>query len=108
MTALSNAWNTFTLDDLRARLVANAGSTTLEVKGPLVDHSSIQRQVGAFANSLDGGHLVLGVDQDGDRWVFEGMAIPESVSEPNVWLDSVLRDNRKLTPQPSTETRSFR
>lgn len=65
----------------------------------------VARQVGAFANSRDGGFLILGVDaSDGhdSHWIPRGQIFPD---EPAVWLTNVV--SSRCRPLPTFELRTF-
>jgi hypothetical protein len=88
-----------TLDDLRAALPPGEYEPlTWEAKGTKASREIIRRQVAGFANSREGGLLILGADQakDTGAWMFEGV---ELAAEPIAWLDQVIRDGVKPVPQ---------
>jgi hypothetical protein len=68
-----------------------------EAKGTKLDKSEIRRQVCAFANSHEGGYLILGADRPAatnddpePRWKLDGVAFPGT--EPLPWLTEIITD----------------
>lgn len=74
---------------------------TWEAKGTRATRETIRRHVCGFANSREGGILVLGANQTrGGPWTFEGVALS---AEPIAWIDQVIRDG--LSPVPQFQVR---
>ena len=69
------------------------------------DRGEVRRQVCGFANSHDGGFLIIGADESGGLWSLDGVEFPD---EPPLWISSVVGDGG-VTPYPDgLDTRSFR
>lgn len=68
--------------------------------------NEVAKQVCGFANSHDGGFLILGADAklgDAGGWEFGGQAFPD---EPAVWISNILQ--HRLRPLPRTDTNAIR
>jgi hypothetical protein len=96
-------WEELTLDDVRTYVGGSEGEPLLwEAKGPGVSASDVRRTVCAFANSHDGGYLLLGVQETRGTYDFVGMEFPD---EPILWVTNVVRDG--VRPWPGIDTRPF-
>jgi predicted HTH transcriptional regulator len=84
-----------TLDDVQSYLDRSDDEPLLwEAKGTKPEKGEVRRQVCAFANSHEGGYLILGAERavgdDGERrWALDGMPFPD---EPRLWLTNVITD----------------
>ena len=72
-----------------------------EAKATKLERGEIRRQLCAFANSHEGGFLILGARWDGARWWPEGVEFPD---EPAAWITNIARD---VVPRPRYDTRSW-
>jgi hypothetical protein len=105
MTIFGVSWNELTLQDV-AQFLTEAGPEPLlwEAKGIRADRGEVRRQVCGFANSHDGGYLIVGADESGGAWSLDGVEFPD---EPPLWISSVVGDGG-VTPYPDgLDTRSF-
>lgn len=82
-----------------------------EAKGTELRKESLRSHACAFANSAQGGFLVLGaIEKKGrhvepaQRWTFEGFEFPGE-DGPTTWITQVLRD--ALRPVPAIDVRVF-
>lgn len=66
---------------------------------------AIRKSVCGFANSHDGGYLIVGAENDGRAWRIVGLDHPPR-GELGSWLDRVIRDG--LRPSPRYEIRVLR
>ena len=76
------------LDDVR-ELLDDAESEPLhwEAKGIAIKPGEVRRQICGFANSHDGGFLVLGTDVQDGAWVLDGVEFP--TDDLPSWVSSV-------------------
>lgn len=87
---------------------ASEEGLTWEAKGgpDAPSKKAIRKAVSGFANSRDGGCLILGADETADGgWVVSGVPLPGGETEPEKWLDSVLRAG--LRPPPRVAVKSW-
>jgi hypothetical protein len=78
------------LGDLE-RFLADAGPEPLlwEAKGIEANPGTLRKQVCGFANSHDGGYLIIGASQGDDRsWTLDGVEFPGG--EPPTWVANVV------------------
>lgn len=76
------------LEDVRTLLDdARAEPLDWEAKGVEVTGGAVRKQTCGFANSHDGGYLILGTDIRGDEWVLDGVTFPDD--DPPAWVSSV-------------------
>lgn len=105
MTIFGVDWNELTLERIE-QFLADSGPEPLlwEAKGVRVDRGEVRRQVCGFANSHDGGYLIIGADESDGVWSLDGVEFPD---EPPLWISSVVGDGG-VTPYPDgLDTRSF-
>lgn len=96
-TIFGPEWEALDLPDIQAFLDgADDEPLVWEAKGPGTDKHHVRRAVCGFANSHEGGYLVAGATRDGGVWKLSGVEFPD---EPAVWIDSVVRDEVRPTPQ---------
>lgn len=98
MTIFGVRWEDLGLADLE-RFLADAEPEPLlwEAKGTEVRASEVRRQVCGFANSHDGGYLILGAAQGDDgSWTLDGV---EFNDEPPTWVASIIGDGG-VNPYP--------
>jgi hypothetical protein len=108
MTIFGVPWDELELDTVRAYLDGAEDEPLLwEAKGTDLDKNEIRRQVCAFANSHEGGYLILGADRPkgAARWDLAGVPFP---GEPNTWIsDLVVDPERGIRPRPEFDVRSW-
>lgn len=94
-----------TLPDLEAFLHGAESEPLLwEAKGTKLSAHEVRRQVAGFANSHQGGYLILGAAEDGaGGWNLDGFAFPDQ--EPHRTITDYLQDG--LRPVPSYDVRAF-
>lgn len=106
MTIFGVPWNELRLEHLE-RFLADAEPEPLlwEAKGVQANAGEVRRQVCGFANSHDGGYLIIGAEQaDNGAWSLEGVVFPD---EPPVWVANVV-GNGGVNPYPDgLDTRPF-
>jgi hypothetical protein len=70
-------------------LLDDAGAEPLhwEAKGIEIRPGEVRRQICGFANSHDGGFLILGTDVRGGKWQLEGVEFPDD--DAPSWISSV-------------------
>jgi hypothetical protein len=92
------------LDDL-ARFLEGAEREPLlwEAKGNALSPHEVRRQCGGFANSNQGGYLVLGASETGGGWTLDGVAFPDG--EPHRYISSCLQEG--VRPAPFYDVRAF-
>jgi hypothetical protein len=97
MTVFGVLWKDLRLEHIE-RFLAEAGPEPLlwEAKGITPDKGEIRRQVCGFANSHDGGYLIIGANELGGTWRLDGAVFP---NEPRSWISSVIGDGG-VTPYP--------
>jgi hypothetical protein len=98
MTIFGVPWTELSLDDV-SRFLNDAGPEPLlwEAKGIEVQAGEVRRQVCGFANSHEGGYLIVGATQEPEgRWLLEGVVFPD---EPPTWVSNVV-GNGGVNPYP--------
>lgn len=106
MTIFGVPWQQLTLGDLERFLVeADPEPLLWEAKGVVANKGEIRKQVCGFANSHDGGYVIVGADQaDDGSWTLNGV---EFEDEPPTWVSNVI-GNGGVNPYPDgLDTRSF-
>jgi hypothetical protein len=103
-TIFDVAWNALTLEHVAGFLAAADAEPLLwEAKGDRLDEHLVRKTVCAFANSHDGGYLILGADEvPGQGFVLNGLAFPD---EPPLWISTVVRAG--VRPWPGVDAQSF-
>jgi hypothetical protein len=72
--------------------------------GHKLDPHTVRRQCGGFANSHEGGYLILGATEAaGGQWNLDGWPFPEG--EAPRWVTSCLQEG--VRPVPRYDVRSF-
>ena len=96
-------WSSLTLADIEAFLAAADDEPLLwEAKGAGADAHHVRKTVCAFANSHDGGYLIIGAEQTPDGFQLTGRAFDE---EPALWVTNTVRDG--VRPWPGIDSRVF-
>jgi hypothetical protein len=73
--------------------------------GQKLDPHAVRRQCGGFANSHEGGYLILGATEAGvGKWTLDGWPFPEG--EAPRWVTSCLQEG--VRPVPRYDVRTFR
>jgi hypothetical protein len=78
------------LDDVRSLLDdTRAEPLHWEAKGVELKPGEIRKQIFGFANSHDGGYLILSTHISAGKWVVDGLRFPDN--DPPAWISSVAR-----------------
>src|SRR5207302_9396566 len=104
VTIFGTRWNELELEHVR-HFLAEAGAEALlwEAKGIApADEHAIRKQVCGFANSHDGGYLIIGADESGGAWSLEGVEFPD---EPPLWISSIIGDGGVIPYPDGLDTR---
>jgi len=98
-------WESVALNDVQALLDESEPEPLVwEAKGQkLPKPDEVRRQIGAFANSSEGGYLILGASDDGDCWKLDGIRFPDG--EPPRFVSSCLQHN--IRPRPIFDVRTW-
>jgi hypothetical protein len=97
-------WDQLELSHVRVFLEGAEDEPLLwEAKGTKIDPHHVRKTVGGFANSHDGGYLILGASQTEDGWDLGGVEFPD---EPPKWISSVVHDG--LRPAPRVGVHAFK
>lgn len=97
-------WDALTLRGVQEFLAGAEDEPLLwEAKGTSLSAHEVRRQCGAFANSVEGGYLILGARRTDDGWVADGVAFPDE--EPHRSISDFLRDG--VRPLPTYDVRAF-
>jgi hypothetical protein len=97
------AWHDVSLDDVRVFLEQAEDEPLLwEAKGTVAEPAHVRKAVGGFANSHEGGVLILGASQSRRKWDLDGVQVPD---EPPTWVSSVVHAG--VRPAPAIDVRSF-
>lgn len=114
VTIFGVPWSDLTLERVRSYLEEADDEPLLwEAKGTALDAGQVRREVCAFANSHEGGYLILGasrpkpqpLDAGGGRWVLDGVPFPD---EPRTWVTNVLTDqHRGVRPRPDFDVEAW-
>jgi hypothetical protein len=89
MTVFGPPWEELQLEHV-ATFLEEAGSEPLlwEAKGTEAKAKEVRRQVCGFANSHEGGYLILGANETSDgAWSLDGINFPD---EPPIWITNVV------------------
>jgi hypothetical protein len=103
-TPFGKDWESVDLTTIQSFFVdAGDEGLTWEAKGTIITGRSVREGVGAFANSILGGYLVLGVSRVGHGpWKVDGWAPSD---EPRTWVSNVVASG--LEPQPFFDVKSW-
>ncbi len=112
MTIFGTAWTDLGLEHVQAFLdQADDEPLLWEAKGTKLDRSEVRLQVCAFANSHEGGYLILGAraaegEDPEHRWVLDGLPFPD---EPIIWIANVVTDLvRGVRPRPDFDVAAWK
>jgi hypothetical protein len=106
MTIFGVPWHELELDHVWQFLV-DAGPEPLywEAKGRELSRAEVRLQVCGFANSHEGGFLILGASETNAGWDLSGLSFP---TDPPTWVSEVV-GNGSVSPYPDgLDTRAFR
>ena len=106
MTIFGTAWSALALDDVQ-RFLDQADDEPLlwEAKGTKLSANEVRRQVCGFANSHDGGYLILGAETTDGRWQLAGVEFPD---EPVTWVTNVVTNReRGVRPLPDFDVKPW-
>jgi hypothetical protein len=105
LTIFGPALHDLTLEYLK-RFLADAAKEPLlwEAKGTEINAASVRKQVGGFANSHDGGHLIIGASESGGSWVLDGVKFH---ADPPTWISSVVRDGGVIPYPDGLDTKAI-
>lgn len=111
MTIFGVPWDELSLAHVQSYLIRADDEPLLwEAKGTKLHPNEVRRQVCAFANSHEGGYLILGAEKaagegGGRRWVLDGVQFPD---EPPTWITNVVGDlERGVRPRPDFDVKSW-
>jgi hypothetical protein len=96
-------WSELALDDVKTFLaVADDEPLLWEAKGAGADAHHVRKTVCAFANSHDGGYLIVGAEETSTGFELSGR---EFDREPHLWVTDAVRDG--VRPWPGVDSRVF-
>lgn len=111
MTIFGAPWSELRLEHVQTYLdQADDEPLLWEAKGTRLNARDVRRQVCAFANSHDGGYLLLGAEANPDkqaarRWLVEGVLFPD---EPRTWVSNVIGDREGgVRPRPDFDVHAW-
>jgi hypothetical protein len=111
VTIFGAAWADLELEHVSAFLEQAEDEPLLwEAKGTELDRGDVRRQICAFANSHEGGYLILGAkqvegEQSAQHWKVDGVAFPD---EPAIWIADVVGDpERGVRPRPDFDVAAW-
>jgi hypothetical protein len=100
------AWNALEMEDV-GRFLADADDEPLlwEAKGDTLDPHHVRKTVCGFANSVEGGYLILGASKTAatGQWKLDGMDFKE---EPRPWIQKIVRESG-LRPVPVVDAHAW-
>ena len=104
MTIFGVEWEELALNHVE-EFLAGAGreALTWEAKGTNLRREHITKQVCGFANAVDQGFLLLGLEFRDDEWQATGLDFPGG--DPPVWVSNVVRET--LRPRPTIDVQSW-
>jgi hypothetical protein len=106
MTIFGPGWAELTLEDVQSYLDEAEDEPLLwEAKGTRIDKNEVRLQVCGFANSHEGGYLILGADKTEGGWTADGVAFD---GEATTWLSDVIGDpERGVRPRPDFDIHAW-
>ena len=91
------------VDDVRSLLDdSRAEPLHWEAKGVELKPGEVRKQICGFANSHDGGYLILGTHVSGGKWVLDGLSFPDG--DPPAWVSNVARGVQPYPENLDTHT----
>lgn len=105
MSIFGVPWDELSLEHVEAFLAAaGTESLTWDAKGTQLPRpDSVAKHVCGFANSVDGGYLLIGVQRDSEgAWDANGVDFPND--DPPVWVSGVVST---LRPRPRVDVRGW-
>jgi hypothetical protein len=111
VTIFGASWHELSLEHLQSYLdQADDEPLLWEAKGTRLDPHEVRRQVCGFANSHEGGFLILGAESTGPGeakgWALTGVPFPD---EPRTWVSPVVGDlERGVRPLPDFDVQAWR
>ena len=91
------------VDDVRSLLDdTRAEPLHWEAKGVELKPGEVRKQICGFANSHDGGYLILGTHVTGGKWVIDGLSFPDG--DPPAWVSNVARGVQPYPENLDTHT----
>jgi Schlafen, AlbA_2 len=108
LTIFGVPWSELELEHVKAFLdQADDEPLLWEAKGTALDKNEVRRQVCGFANSHDGGDLILGAVRSADgTWSVEGVPFPGG--EPPTWVATIVGDAEKgVRPRSAFDVRAW-
>jgi predicted HTH transcriptional regulator len=105
VTIFGVSWQDLRLEEVERFLNGGEPEGLLrEAKGSEIRKDEVRRQVCAFANSHDGGFLILGASRDAEGWRLDGARFED---EPPTWITNVV-GNGGVSPYPDgLDTRAW-
>lgn len=97
-------WHSLDLESV-VRFLSDADTEPLlwEAKGDTLDKHYVRKTICGFANSVEGGYLILGAsERDTGAWQPDGLPFPE---DPPSWVSKVAHSG--LRPRPDYDVRSW-
>lgn len=104
MTIFGVDFDDLQLDSVLAFL-AGAGSEPLrwEAKGGDIRPEHVTKNVGGFANAIEGGYLLLGFEKSAGVWMASGFKFPDD--DPPAWVSRIVGST--LRPRPRLDVRDW-
>ncbi|MCL4287117.1 MAG: putative DNA binding domain-containing protein [Thermoleophilia bacterium] len=103
MNLFGSSWDDLTLEAVETFLAGAEEEPLLwEAKGTALEAYAVRKAVCAFANSHEGGYLILGASREGRVWSLDGLQFPD---EAAVWVDKVVGDG--IRPRPEIDVKAF-
>jgi hypothetical protein len=102
-TIFGPAWTDLRLEHVQ-QFLSEADDEPLlwEAKGTEIDSHHVRKAVCGFANSHEGGYLILGAVRQGRAWQLDGCSFPD---EAAVWIGQVI--DTGITPRPGYDIKTF-
>lgn len=106
MTIFGPAWEALELEHLEAFFEGADDEPLLwEAKGTHLNKKEVRLQVCGFANSHEGGYLILGADAVEGTWRLNGVSFPD---EPATWISTVIGDlDVGVRPMPDFDVKAW-
>lgn len=109
MTIFGAPWHALRLEHVSSFLEQADDEPLLwEAKGTQLDKNEVRRQICGFANSHEGGYLILGANwmKGGpSKWELPGVEFPD---EPRTWIAAIVGDpERGVRPRPDFDVEAW-